>query len=88
MFARVFLFFYFVFILIDFFKCELEGFGTEKGERRRTRLDSVDGRVGEGAHGAGDEPDKHVLVRRQLDEIRLQPMRELLQLLIRREIRA
>jgi hypothetical protein len=32
------------------------------GEGVRTRLDGVDGRVGEGAHGAGDEADDHVLV--------------------------
>jgi hypothetical protein len=53
----------------------------------RTRLDGVDGCVGEGAHGAGYKPNDHVLVRRQLRDV-LELDRYFLDLLVRREIRA
>ncbi len=57
-------------------------------KKTRTRLDCVNGRIGERAHRAGDESNQHVLVRRQLGRVGLQPLRELLELLVRGEVRA
>ena len=54
----------------------------------RTRLDRVDGRVGEGAHRAGNKPDDHMLIGGQLLQLRLFRERELLELLVCCEIRA
>ena len=55
-------------------------------ERTRTGLNGVNGGVRERAHGARDEPDDHVLVRRQVRELRLHLVRELLELLVRGEV--
>lgn len=51
-----------------------------------TRLDRVDGRVGERAHRTGDEANQHVLVRGQLGELRLIFVRGFLELLVRSEV--
>ena len=61
---------------------------TDRTEQKaRTSLDRVDRRIGERAHRARDEADEHVLVRRQVGQLGLHPVRELLQLLVRREVR-
>ena len=52
-----------------------------------TSLNGIYWRVGEGTHRARDEADEHVLVRRQVGQFGLHPVRELLQLLVRREVR-
>ena len=58
------------------------------GRLLQARLDGVDGRVGEGAHRAGDEADEHVLVRGQVGSGGLQTVQEFLEFLVGCEVRA
>lgn len=54
----------------------------------RTGLDSIDRRIRQRATRAADEADDHVLIRGQVGEVGLHPVGELLDFLVRREIRA
>jgi hypothetical protein len=53
-----------------------------------TGLDGVDRRVRKWTHGTRYEPDNHMLVRREVGQLRLLCMGKFLQLLIRSEVRA
>ncbi len=76
---------------VAFCKPVVRSYGKQKAKIRDkvpTGLNGVDRCVRKWTHGAGYETDNHILVGRQLGQLRLLSMGKFLQLLIRSEVRA